>query len=258
MNTKRSYLVLILPALLLAACATDMRTLLSKGETRHHAIETLVSDPSMRAEVVDRLLSAPADRTALFQKILENDQIAGSMIQEMMRSDRLQALVANQIASDRRTTQAFMRMLLLTGAVGEILTQEQAERLQLGEALAQGNQMRTMIDLKRLGDVVDRWARDNRGAYPVCERYEHVTGCLASLLPGDALADLRLKDAWGRPFYYQGYKDGRNYALISYATDGVYDGLGKVGPTSSYDADIVFSHGDFVQWPGSIRKEQIR
>ena len=39
---------------------------------------------------------------------------------------------------------------------------------------------------------------------------------------------------------------------------GKYDELGKVGPTQSYDADIVFSDGDFIQWPGWIRKAEIR
>ena len=54
------------------------------------------------------------------------------------------------------------------------------------------------------------------------------------------------------------YPDGASYALISYSTDGQYDQLGRAGPTSSYDCDIVFSNGDFVQWPGRIRKERIR
>jgi len=258
MNPKRLHPVVILPALLMAACTTDMQALLSKDEARSQAIEALVSDASMRGEVVDRLLKQPAQRTALFDKIVENDEIAGSLIQQMMHSDRGKALVANQIASDIELTRTFMGMMMLTGAVGEIMTQEQAERLDLGEVFAHGNQMRTMADLKRLGEVVDGWAREKKGSYPVCKGYENVTGCLRSRLPGDALADLRLNDAWGRPFQYHGDDDGTTYVLVSYATDGQHDGLGMAGPTSSYDADIVFSNGDFVQWPGRIRKEKIR
>ena len=61
----------------------------------------------------------------------------------------------------------------------------------------------------------------------------------------------------GRPFLYHSDADGTTYALLSYSTDGQYDQLGKAGPTSSYNCDIVFSNGDFVQWPGRIRKEKI-
>ena len=112
--------------------------------------------------------------------------------------------------------------------------------------------------MKRLGVVVDRWAQENHGAYPVCKRFDAASGCLASLLPRDAIADLRLIDAWGRPFLYQSDLEGRKYALISYATDGLSDDLGRIGPTSSRDSDIVYSNGDFVQWPGRISKETIR
>jgi len=241
----------------MAACATDMQTLLSKDKARAQAIETLVGDASARGEVVDRLLKRPDERTALFDKIVESDEVAGSLIQHLMDSDRGKALVANQIASDSDLTRKFMGMIMLTGAVGEIMTQEQAERLELGEVFAHGNQMRTMADLKRLGGVVEGWAREKKGSYPVCREYDNVTGCLASRLPNGALADVRLNDAWGRPFQYHGDDDGGSYVLISYATDGEHDGLGKAGPTSSHDADIVFSNGDFVQWPGRIRKEKI-
>ena len=42
------------------------------------------------------------------------------------------------------------------------------------------------------------------------------------------------------------------------AVRGHDDGLGKVGPTDSYDCDIVFSNGDFIQWPGWIHKSDVR
>ena len=38
-----------------------------------------------------------------------------------------------------------------------------------------------------------------------------------------------------------------------------YDVLNRlVGPTQSVDCDIVFANGDFIQWPGNIRKAEIR
>ena len=258
MRLKRLYPALVLPALLLAGCAKDMQALLSEDETRGRAIETLVNDPSMRGEVVAHLLNSPAGRETVFQEIIKNEEQSATLVGEMMGNDRGKALVASRIASDMEMARTFMRMLMLTGVVGEIMTQQQAEMLDLGEAFAHGNQVRTMSDLRRLGGVLDSWAKGNEGFYPVCDDYKAVTDCLAKRLPEGALADLRVKDAWGRDFLYNTDAEGSSYALISYSTDGEYDRLGRAGPTSSYDCDIVFSNGEFVQWPGHIRKETIR
>jgi len=249
----------MLPTLLLTACATDMQALLSEdNEARGQAIEMLVNNPSMRGEVVAQLMSTQAGRDAVFQEILKSEEQSVTLVGQMMSNDRGKALVASQIASDMEMARTFMRMLMLTGVVGEIMTQEQAELLDLGEAFAHGNQMRTMADLKRLGGLLDGWTSRNEAYYPVCDNYQDVTDCLATRLPKDTLSGLRLKDAWGRNFQYNTDPGGTTYALISYTTDGEYDRLGKAGPTSSYDCDIVFSNGDFVQWPGHIRKENIR
>jgi hypothetical protein len=257
MNIRRLYPLVILSALLLVACGTDVHTLLSEDDSRAEVIEAVISDRTTRDEVIDRLLSTSDEREALFRKVVENDEIAGALLDEMLRTDRGKAVAASRIASDDETTRTFISMMMLTGAVGEIMTHEQAECLELSDAFAHGNQVRTMSDLKRLGRIVDDWARENGGAYPVCARFEDVTDCLASSLPQEALAHLRVNDAWGRPFQYHSDEAGMSYVLISYATDGLSDGLGMAGPTSSYDADIVFSNGDFVQWPGHILKEKI-
>lgn len=258
MRFRRCCPLLILPTLLLAACASDIPGLLSDDNHRARVIDALASDPSMRDEVVDRLLSNPHDRTAMFERIIESDDSLGAVVEQMMGSERGKAVAATRIAADTDTTRTFLGMMMLTGGVGEILDQRQADCLELGDALAHGNQRRTMVDMKRLGKVVEEWARNNEGSYPVCEEFQAVSDCLASSLPTGALADLRLIDAWGRPFLYQSNETGSTYALISYATDGHLDGLGKAGPTSSYDADIVFSDGDFAQWPGHIVKDTIQ
>jgi len=258
MNTKRLRPLLILAALPLVACGTDMQSLLSEDDTRAQAIETLTTDPSMREEVIDRLLSTPEERAALLEKVANDDEVAAVLVKQMMQSDRTMAVAANQIGSDNEATRTLIGMLMLTGAIGEIVSQDQAECLELGEAFAHGNQIRTMGDLKRLGEIIDGWARQNDGLYPVCGGYEDVTACLTASLPDGALADLRLNDAWGRPIRYHSDDDGRSYVLISYATDGEFDQLGMAGPTASHDADITFSNGDFLQWPGHIPKEKIR
>lgn len=257
MDCRKLSLTLILPVCLLAACSTDVRTILSEDGARAEAINTLLADPSTRDEIIERLLNAPDARAALFATIVEGEESAGALVDRMMGSERGQAVAASRIASDRQTARTFLGMVMLAGAAGDVISQEQAECLELGDALAHGNQTRTMADLKRLGKIVEEW-REDSGTYPVCDGFDAVSDCLASKLPKDSLADLRLDDAWGRPFLYHSDNEGTSYLLISYATDGEYDGLGRAGPTSSVNADIVFADGDFVQWPGHIRKEQIR
>jgi hypothetical protein len=130
--------------------------------------------------------------------------------------------------------------------------------LGLGEPFAFGNQRRTMFDMKRVAAVVEEAAKKQEGRYPVCTDFVGLDACLARKLPQGSLSDVRLKDAWGNPILYHTDRDGTKYALISYAADGMDDGLGQVGPTQAYDCDIVFSNGDFIQWPGWIRKGDIR
>jgi len=153
-------------------------------------------------------------------------------------------------------------MLMLTGVMGESMTQQQAAALGLGEPFAYGNQNRTMHDLKVIGSLVDTFAKKQAGEegprYPVCFEFADVGSCLAKKLPAGSLDGLRMKDAWGHPYLYHTDRQGKDYILVSYASDGKDDELGKVGPTQSYDCDIVFSDGDFIQWPGWIRKHEVR
>jgi hypothetical protein len=257
MDFRKCLPPLVLCALLLAACTVDVQGLLAEDASRAEAIRTLVADASMRDELFDALLGGEDARSALFDRIVDDDENAGLLIERLMRSDRTRAVAAARIASDYESARTFIGMMMLSGAAGEVLSRDQAECLELGDALTHGNQRKTMTDLKRLGGVVDGWARE-AGAYPVCREFQDVSKCLAANLPQNALADLRLRDAWGRPFLYYSDADGGSYALISFADDGEYDGLGKAGPTSSVNADIVFSDGQFVQWPANIRQERIQ
>lgn len=247
---------LLLLALMIAGCATDPQGLVADREARAQAIEALVADPAARGEVVDRLLRDP---DSLFGRIVEDEQVVGALVDRLMQSERGKATAATRIASDSESTRTFIGMMMLTGGVGEIMNEKQADYcLRLGDVLAHGNQRRTMVDLKRLGTVVDEWAASHAGTHPVCDGLGAVTDCLAANLPEGALADLRLSDAWGRPIRYRSAAEGSTYALVSYAADGKLDELRSTGPTGSYDADIVFTDGGFVKWPGRISKDSIQ
>jgi hypothetical protein len=257
MRGKRFILVaLLLCAAALPACR-KASSLVADDAKRKAIIEALVSNPPMRQEVIDRLIGPPADRAVVIDRILKDEDAASHLVQKIMVDDRGKALVASRVAADPGA-KTFIRMLMLTGVMGESMTQKQASAMGLGEAFAFGNQRRTMADLKRIGNVIDEWAKQKEGRYPVCYDYKEVGSCLAKQLPPDSLQGFRLKDAWGNPYQYHTDREGTGYILVSYSSDGQYDGLGKVGPTDSFDCDIVFSNEGFIQWPGWFRKDDVR
>lgn len=260
MNRRRhvSPLLLLSATLALSGCAKDLNTQLQDAAVRKQVIDSLVGSPTTRGEVIDRLFSAPADRAAVVERILKDDAAKGDLLQAIIADDRGKALIVGKITADDATAKTFIRMLMLTGVMGATLSQPQAEMLGFGDAFALGNRRRTVADLRKFGRVVDDVIKKDGGKVPECQDLSNVQSCLVKKLPPESIAGLRLDDAWGRPFAYRSYRDGTGYALLSYATDGFYDGTGNTGPTGSLDCDIVFSNGAFVQWPGSMRKEELQ
>jgi len=246
--------------LLLPAC-TKPANLVADAAKRKPIIEALVADAGARAEVIDRLVGPPEYRLAVIDRILKDESAAGDLVARIIQQDRGKAIVASKIAADP-TAKTFIRMLMLTGVMGESLTQQQADALGLGEPFAYGNQTRTMHDLKAIGAVIDTFAKKNAGEegprFPVCYDFSSLDTCLQKKLPAGSLDALRAKDAWGHAYQYHSDREGKGYILVSYASDGKYDELGKVGPTQGYDCDIVFSDEGFIQWPGWIRRNEVR
>ena len=241
----------------LAGCARNPLEQLSDDAVRKQVVDALLANPAARREIINILMAAPADRAAILDRLLADDTARTGMVRTILANDHGKALVVKEITADDTSAKTFIRMLMTTGVMGTSLSQRQADALGYGEAYAFGNRRRTMSDLKRLGGAVDTWARDHEGRYPACASLDDIKGCLARKLPPEMLASLRTADAWGAPFQYRTDPEASEYILLSLATDGMSDGLGKIGPTDALDCDIVFSNGHFVQWPGSLRLEDI-
>ncbi len=255
---RTSVALVVAGAVLLPGCVTKPSKMLADREKRRELVEALVTDPTGRQEVIDRLVGSPTERTAVFDRIQKDEAIVAALIEKVVAEDRGRAILAAKVAANPEGAKTFIRMLMLTGVMGESMTQQQANALGLSEPFAFGNQRRTMLDLRRVGAEIDTWAKKNEGRYPACDDFGRVDGCLSGHIKGGEFAELRTKDAWGHPFLYHSDPEGTQYVLISYATDGKDDGMGKIGPTASFDCDIVFSNGDFIQWPGWIRKGELR
>jgi len=259
MVSRKSIMLVLLVACAVAlpACARTPASYVADQGRRNEVISILLNDASSRQEVIDRLVGPPAERAAIIDRIVKDEEVAGQLLTKLLSEDRGKAMVASKVAADSGGAKTFIRMLMLTGAMGASLTQQQAEALGLGEPFSFGNQRRTMTDLKKIGTRIENWAKA-KGRYPVCRDFGDIDACLKKQIGEETFKDVRVTDAWGRPIQYRTDPDGSQYILVSYATDGQYDELGKVGPTQSYDCDIVFSNGDFIQWPGIIRKSDVR
>jgi hypothetical protein len=240
-----------------AGCVKNPLQNLGDDATRGQVIEAVLGNQAAHAALVDRLLGTPTDRAAIQAKMMGDENMKLELAKAIVSDDRGRALVVNAVVADDQGAKTFIRMLMTTGAMGASLSQKQADALGYGEAYTFGNRRRTMSDMKKIGAVLDSWGRDHAGKYPACYGLGDLKGCLGKTLPADTLASARAADAWGTPFQYGTNRDGNEYVLVSFATDGLTDGLGKVGPTDSIDCDIVFSNGRFVQWPGSLRLQDI-
>ena len=258
MRLRLTVLVILILAVVvtLPSCSGVKSTLADDGK-RKELIEMIVTDRAIRKELVDRLVGPPSDRAVVIARILEDEDAAGHLVQKILETEKGKAIVASQVAADSDAN-TFVRMLMLTGAMGEAMTQKQAESIGMGHIFAFGNQRRTMSDMKRIAGQVEAWAKQDRGRFPVCSDFEDVDQCLAKKIQNDDFQSMKKRDAWGTGIQYRTDPEGSTYLLISYANDGEWDGMGRVGPTQSVDCDIVFANGDFIQWPGNIRKSEVR
>ena len=258
MRLRLTILVILLVAVVvtLPSCS-GAKNILADDEKRKDLIESMMADRAIRKELIDRLVGPPTNRAAVIARILEDEDAAGHLVQKILATEKGKAIVASQVAADSDAS-TFVRMLMLTGAMGEAMTQKQAEMLGMGHIFAYGNQRRTMSDMKHIAELVEVWAKQDRGRFPVCSDLENVDQCLAKKVKNDAFQSLRKKDAWGHGIQYRTDPEGSTYLLISYANDGEWDGMGRVGPTQAVNCDIVFANGDFIQWPGNIRKSEVR
>jgi type II secretory pathway pseudopilin PulG len=115
------------------------------------------------------------------------------------------------------------------------------------------SQKRTMADLRSIATACEAYATD-KNQYPNATSVEG----LRPLLSPTYMRDVPLKDGWGTDFRYEAWSRANeldSYAVGSAGKDKKFDHdvLHEYGETPSsttqFDCDIVFSNGNFVQYP---------
>ena len=130
-------------------------------------------------------------------------------------------------------------------------------------AMQRARQKRTMVDMRNLATA---WEARNVEAGRYNAAGAGITGVdhtvsLTDLQTGLAptyIKDMPMLDGWGHPFAAFSSQDwgaatsAAAYVVIAAGKDGVFTPAEVFGATTSFDCDIVYSNGSFLQYPDGI------
>ncbi len=117
-------------------------------------------------------------------------------------------------------------------------------------AIDRGKQKRTMADLRSIGTAVESYAIDNN-YYPAATDIATLGAAATSVVP-IYIKTMPLQDGWRHDFYVNSTTTG--YTLASGGKDGggITGWVG--GATTDFNAPIVFTAGQFSQWPEGVQQ----
>jgi type II secretion system protein G len=130
-------------------------------------------------------------------------------------------------------------------------------------AIQRAKQKRTMADMRSIGTAAEAYAVDTN-RYPAAAGWAYPSGCsypsttftsaIAGVLAPTYIRTIPLKDGWNSWFVYSSFNNSLDYVIASNGKNGTSDGSAVVGPTTDFNADIVFADGQFIQFPEGMQK----
>ena len=125
--------------------------------------------------------------------------------------------------------------------------------------LEREKQRRTMTEIRNLATAIESYYVDNNsyptamcpgGIYTFAVTVGNLNSNSWTLLTPTYIAQPPYSDGWGKPlFYYEMNRDPyHNYEIASTGRNGQPDTF-QCGTTTTFNDDIIFSDGAFVQWP---------
>jgi len=131
-------------------------------------------------------------------------------------------------------------------------------------AIQRAKQKRTMADMRSIGTALEAYAVDYNRYPAAAGSYAFPTGFTAvpTTTIGSATGSLSptyirtmpMKDGWNSYFHYESSTTHLDYVLGSSGKDGSIDASPVLGPTSSFDNDIIFADGQFIAYPEGTQK----
>jgi len=111
-------------------------------------------------------------------------------------------------------------------------------------AIDKSKQKKSMSDLRTIGTAIEAYATDT-AVYPQAmanwAALKPIIDPYFIKMPPDA-------DGWSNIWDASTTSTGSDYTLASYGKDGIV-GPRPGGQTTDFNCDILFSHGQFYQWP---------
>lgn len=124
-------------------------------------------------------------------------------------------------------------------------------------AMNRARQKRTMSDIRAMAIAWEARATE-LGRYSAAGMSMCCTAVVASSDIDELLAPTYIKtvvheDGWNNGMVYSINTDGSSYMIRSYGRDGAPEGTPEGGATLSFDCDIIYSNGSFVQYPDGVQ-----
>lgn len=120
-------------------------------------------------------------------------------------------------------------------------------------------QKRAISDMMAIGTACEEFYLDGHNYYPKANTIEE----LAQILKPDYWPTFIGTDLWGNKYHYKSFaeKDGKpqGYVIVCTGRDGILEHqnleeyLRGGGTTVSFNGDIAFSNGSFIQLPDSLK-----
>ena len=131
-------------------------------------------------------------------------------------------------------------------------------------AIQRAKQRRTMGDMRSAATAVEAYAVDLNRYPPAAGNYDlpfalvaTTMGKMKNYVSPTYIKAVPLADGWNSWFRYNTDATGNAYIFASGGKDGVYTvaaTTSPVGPTTDFNADIVYSNGSFLQWPEGVQR----
>jgi general secretion pathway protein G len=132
-------------------------------------------------------------------------------------------------------------------------------------AMQRSKQKRTMADMRAIATAWEARATDQNAYNAAGTTFTWPTsavtgGALTGLLTPTYIKALPLNDGWSRAYQFAmdkavGGTAAQVYAIRSMGKEGTAASAINVGPTASFDCDIVYSNGSFIQYPEGIQTQ---
>jgi general secretion pathway protein G len=113
-------------------------------------------------------------------------------------------------------------------------------------AIDRGKQKRTMADMRSVGTAIESYAVDNN-FYPMGMANVTASGVSTHVTP-IYIRTVPTTDGWSNDWDVDSTATGTEYTITSIAKDAAA-GTNSGGTTGDFACDIVFTGGQFFQWP---------